>query len=210
MNFQKIIEKIDELIERIPGHIRDLIQKGAFALIAMLALLTIVLGIQWGMGDAEPGGMQLAKDNRDLFYLQQIREENQRKRQLVEDVEIDPLEFPSNQQRQYREMVPEKKNLLEEDNQMLRQQESMRQPANNLPSYMTDDVIVRPKDDSNTNALLPDTRDQEMLKPNKPKEEKKENKKEQGGGLQTETQKKVQPRPQNFKKPSKNLEFLQD
>ncbi len=83
----KYIQIIDNLIDKIPGHIQDLIKKGFYALVAMAALFAILLAIRKGMADAPPPGLQLSKTARDLYYLEELREENAKREQLIEDIE---------------------------------------------------------------------------------------------------------------------------
>ena len=85
----EIFKKIDDFIDQIPEDIKDLIQKAAIALGAILALAGILSAIIRGIKDAEPAGFQLVEDSNDLFYLEQLREENEKKRRLIEDVEYD-------------------------------------------------------------------------------------------------------------------------
>jgi len=89
--FGSIIPGIDRLIEKIPPHIRDIIQKASLAFAALIALLVVIAGINKGLRDAKPKGFQAIQSNRDIFYLQEMREEYAKKRKLVEDVEVDPL-----------------------------------------------------------------------------------------------------------------------
>lgn len=92
----KWLNKIDELLEKIPVHIRDIIQKISFAVAALLLLVGVAIGITQGVNDAVPAGVPLAESNKDLFYLDELRKENAEKTALIEDVEVDPLEFKSN------------------------------------------------------------------------------------------------------------------
>ena len=85
----KILKKIDDFIDQIPEDIKDLIQKGAIALGAILALVGILSAVIRGIKDAEPGGFQLVEDSNDLFYLEKLREENEKRLKLIEDVEYD-------------------------------------------------------------------------------------------------------------------------
>lgn len=95
----KILAKIDSIIEKIPIHIRDLIQKAFLAIVALVALLGIVYGIRKGIENARPGGAELFSKNKDLFYIDGLREENKKKNHLVEDVEVYQDLFESKDER---------------------------------------------------------------------------------------------------------------
>ncbi len=83
----KYLQIVDNLIDKIPGHIQDLIKKGFYAIVAMAALFAILIAIRKGMADAPPPGLQLSKTARDLYYLEELREENAKREQLIEDIE---------------------------------------------------------------------------------------------------------------------------
>ncbi|MDH4262023.1 MAG: hypothetical protein OEV78_03150 [Spirochaetia bacterium] len=95
----KILAKIDVLIDKIPIHIRDLIQKGFFSIIAIVALFAIVAGIKRGIDHAKPGGVQLFGKNKDLFYIERLREDNAKKNKLIEDIEVYEDLFESRDER---------------------------------------------------------------------------------------------------------------
>ncbi len=84
-----IFKKIDALLQKIPPHIKDIIQKVAIAMIAFIALLAVVMGISQGTHDAKPGGFDLAKDIQETFYLEKIRNENRSRIALREDYNYD-------------------------------------------------------------------------------------------------------------------------
>ncbi len=84
-----LFKRIDELLDRIPEDLRDLIQKAMIALGAIIALFGILSGIIRGIRDAEPAGFQVAKDSNNLFYLDRVKEDNKSKNRLVEDIEYD-------------------------------------------------------------------------------------------------------------------------
>lgn len=94
---KKWIQIIDDLIEKIPPHIRDIIHKASVALFALVVLVAVTIAVLRGLSDAKPGGMQIAEDTQDLFYLERLRDQNREKAKLLEDVPIDPSEFPSQQ-----------------------------------------------------------------------------------------------------------------
>ncbi|GAB4441068.1 MAG: hypothetical protein OHK0011_23530 [Turneriella sp.] len=144
--FGNLIPAIDKLIERIPPHIRDIIQKASIAFAALIALLVIISGINKGLREAQPAGYKLVERNRDLFYLQEMREEYAKKRQLVEDVEVDPLQFPSRQQAaddtRFVTMGRETMgHLMGEKDEMLKSDDALR-PKEKSPGYLGDSYPV--------------------------------------------------------------------
>lgn len=141
-----IIPGIDRLIERIPPHIRDIIQKASLAFAALVALLVIIAGINKGLSDAKPKGFKLVEHNRDLFYLQEMREEYAKKRKLVEDVEVDPLQFPSRQKAaddtKFAAMGRDTMgHLMGEKEEMLKHEDVMR-PKEKSPGYLGDSYQI--------------------------------------------------------------------
>ncbi len=93
----QFFKKIDYFIDQISADVKDLIQKAAIALGAILALVGILSAIIQGVQDAKPGGFQVAGESNDLFYLGQIREENSKRLTLIEDVEFDIESLTGNQ-----------------------------------------------------------------------------------------------------------------
>lgn len=144
--FSNIIPGIDRLIERIPPHIRDIIQKASLAFAALVALLVIIAGMNKGLRDAKPAGFRLVEKNRDLFYLQEMREEYAKKRRLVEDVEVDPLQFPSRQKAaddtKFAAMGRDTMgHLMGEKEEMLKHEDVMR-PKEKSPGYLGDSYQI--------------------------------------------------------------------
>jgi hypothetical protein len=144
--FGNVIPTIDGLIERIPPHIRDIIQKASLAFAALLALIVIVAGVNRGLQQAKPAGYKLVERNRDLFYLQEMREEYAKKRKLVEDVELDPLQFPSRQKSaddtQFAAMGRDTMgHLMGEKDEMLKHEDVMR-PKEKSPGYLGDSYQI--------------------------------------------------------------------
>jgi len=92
----KVLKKIDDIINSIPPDIRDIIQKTSLAAFVLASLIGIIIGVKKGMRSANPGGMQLATNAKELFYLRQIRAENAKRKALIEDISIDKSRFPSN------------------------------------------------------------------------------------------------------------------
>lgn len=141
-----IVPTIDRLIERIPPHIRDIIQKASIAFAALIALLVIISGINKGLREAQPMGYKLIERNRDLFYLQEMREEYAKKRQLVEDVEVDPLQFPSRQkatdETRFATMGRDTMgHLMGEKDEMLKSEDPLR-PKEKSPGYLGDSYTI--------------------------------------------------------------------
>ncbi len=137
---------IDRLIEQIPPHIRDIIQKASLAFGALLALIVIVAGVNKGLREAKPAGVRLVERSRDLFYLQEMREEYAKKRKLVEDVEVDPLEFPSRQkaadETQFAAMGRDTMgHLMGEKEEMLKHEDALR-PKEKSPGYLGDGAVI--------------------------------------------------------------------
>lgn len=89
----KIFQFIDKIVEKIPVHIRDIIQKGFLALGALILLLGMLYGIRRGLEDAIPGGAKIHETTQDLFYIEQRRQENMKNQQLIEDIELEQDEF---------------------------------------------------------------------------------------------------------------------
>lgn len=140
---KKILAKIDEIINRIPPHIQDILHKGMLAFMAFMALIAIVMGIMKGTEEARPAGVQLIEENSDVFYLEQLKKENREKHRLIEDIEIDPLEFPSNRNDsvEYRQMGPDTMDhLLGEKDSMLKKEDPLRSRSD-LPGLMEHDEI---------------------------------------------------------------------
>lgn len=141
-----IIPGIDRAIERIPPHIRDIIQKASLAFAALCALLVIIAGVNKGLQDAKPVGFKVVERNRDIFYLQEMREEYAKKRKLVEDVEVDPLDFPSRQKAEENtNFVPMGRDtmghLMGEKEEMLKHEDAMR-PKEKSPGYLGDSYQI--------------------------------------------------------------------
>jgi hypothetical protein len=141
-----LVPSIDRLIEQIPPHIRDIIQKASLAFAALLALIVIIAGVNRGLKDAKPAGVRLVERSRDLFYLQEMREEYAKKRKLVEDVEVDPLEFPSRQtaadETKFAAMGRDTMgHLMGEKDEMLKHEDALR-PKEKTPGYLGDGAVI--------------------------------------------------------------------
>ena len=85
----QLFKKIDELIEKIPLDIRDIIQKMSIAIVALIGLIGVISAIIQGTKDAKPSGFQIVEESNDLFYLDQLKQENRKRIHLIEDVEHD-------------------------------------------------------------------------------------------------------------------------
>lgn len=133
---KKLLNIIDGLIEKIPPHIRDIIQKAALAVFALVALVAVSISVMRGLNDAQPGGMQVADGTQDLFYLELLREQNKDKAKLLEDVPIEPSEFPSynaNESDPFATFGADRsQNLMGEDESFLNNQDTLRKKQNVL------------------------------------------------------------------------------
>ena len=169
---KKYLQKVDELIAKIPGHVQDLIKKGAMAFAALIAIISIALAIKAGVQDAVPAGMQVAADSRDLFYLRELREENTRRRQLVEDVETDPLQFPSvreqNIRDSYRQMGKDRADhLMGEKDEMLENTENPLRPSarpfDHLPVENPGSEVFTPQVSPESGSMIRENENEQFL-----------------------------------------------
>lgn len=168
LNGKKLLGTVDGLIDKIPPHLRDIIQKASIALGALLALFLVFWSVSKGSKDAIPSGLQIAGSNKDLFYLKELREENEKRRQLVEDVETDINQFPSRAGASYEPAYkPMGKDLLDhlagEKDEMIQPEHALR-PREKAPGYATDNDFA-------TKRVKPDTQtlgneESDLLKPN--------------------------------------------
>lgn len=145
MNLNQFLKKADELIEKIPLHIRDLLQKMSLALAALLAIIGIFFGYKYGTEAASPGGEQLAGKTRDLFADELLKEERAEATQFIEDIEVSPTEFQGFEKTTTERMSPQdlgrvETKILGIDSDDLR--DTVRDPY-----YMLDDVDIKGNDD---------------------------------------------------------------
>lgn len=145
MNLNELLKKADQLIEKIPLHIRDLLQKISLALAALLAIIGIFLGYKYGTEAASPGGEQLAGKTRDLFADELLKEERAEATQFIEDIEVSPTEFQGFEKTMTERMSPQDLGRVETkipgiDSDDLR--DTVRDPY-----YMLDDVDIKGNDD---------------------------------------------------------------
>ena len=145
MNLNELLKKADQLIEKIPLHIRDLLQKISLALAALLAMIGIFLGYKYGTEAASPGGEQLAGKTRDLFADELLKEERAEATQFIEDIEVSPTEFQGFEKTMTERMSPQDLGRVETkipgiDSDDLR--DTVRDPY-----YMLDDVDIKGNDD---------------------------------------------------------------
>ncbi len=163
---RKVDELIEKLIEKIPGHIRDIIRKASYALLGIILLFAVTIGIRLGVKDAQPAGMQLSGSSRDLLYLQELREENQKRSQLFEDVETDPLQFPSRQKEAalpFAELGRDTGDRLLGERDALLENPDFLRPKEKGPAALEDEIFtprLTPTDtreikESETESLLP-------------------------------------------------------
>lgn len=152
---KEFLKKIDSFIEKTPPHLQDLIKKSFLTLVALIGIIGVFMAIRSGTEDAIPAGMQVAADSRDLFYIRELTEENTRRRKLIEDVETDPLQFPSVresiQKEKYRQMGKERSgHLMGERDEMLEKDFPInaggRRDSGSIPfdSLPLDDSAVNP------------------------------------------------------------------
>lgn len=86
---QKVLAAIDKIIQKIPAHVQDIIKKASLAVFLLFSLLAILKGIAMGADDLGPPGVQLIQRNSDLFINDQLREENRKKIQIIEEVVLE-------------------------------------------------------------------------------------------------------------------------
>ena len=156
MDVNQFLKKADELIEKIPLHIRDLLQKISLALAALLAIIGIFLGYKYGTEAASPGGEQLAGKTRDLFADELLKEERAEATQFIEDVEVSPTEFQDFEKTMTERMSPQDLGRVETKIPGIESgdlRDSVRDPY-----YMLDDVDIKGNDDlkqkANTNPNM--------------------------------------------------------
>jgi len=197
---KKILDKIDEIIGSLPPHIVDIIQKGAIALAALLIVIAIVIGISKGFKAAKPGGLQLAKDTNDLFYIERLRQENASKIKLIEDVESNEfLEFKINRKNlHYKNLKKDTMNhLLGEKDKLLELSDDW-QLRKKDPGFLTDDIPVNENYNRQKENLIQDDKEVLLLKDSNQKSNK--NKK---------IEKKIRNITIKRNKSKKKLEFMQ-
>lgn len=139
---KKWIQIIDDLIEKIPSHIRDIIQKASVALFALIVLVAVSIAVLRGLSDAKPGGMQIAEDTQDLFYLERLREQNREKAKLLEDIPIDPSSFPSQQNKEESFVyfgLDRSQNLMGESEDFLNNSQTLRKKGESLGEPLLQD-----------------------------------------------------------------------
>ena len=107
----KLLKKIDALIDNIPAYIRDLIVKIWFIIAGMGVLIAIIIGITNGSNSAKPSGYNLIKDTDDLFYIKKLREANAKNRTLVEDIETNIFSV-TEKKLKYQNITEDKSNHL--------------------------------------------------------------------------------------------------
>lgn len=133
---KKRLQWLDSLIEKIPPHIRDIIQKAFFAVFALIALIAVSVSVMHGLRDARPEGMQVAKDSQDLFYMEMLRSQNEEKLKLLEDVPVDANDFPSRTQAQSSDFLPlgadRSQRLMGEKEEFYNEQKNLRRDEKNI------------------------------------------------------------------------------
>ena len=145
MDLNRFLKKADELIEKIPLHIRDLLQKISLALAALLAIIGIFLGYKYGTEAASPGGEQLAGKTRDLFADELLKEERAEATQFIEDIEVSPTEFQDFEKTMTERMSPQDLGKVETKIPGI-ESGDLRDTVRD-PYYMLDDVDIKGNDD---------------------------------------------------------------
>lgn len=140
-----MLKKVDELIEKIPLHIRDLLQKISLALAALLAIIGIFLGYKYGTEAASPGGEQLAGKTRDLFADELLKEERAEATQFIEDIEVSPTEFQCFEKTTTERMSPQ--DLGKVETKILGIESGDLRDTVRDPYYMLDDADIKGNDD---------------------------------------------------------------
>ena len=163
MHLNQFLKKTDELIEKIPLHIRDLLQKISLALAALLAIIGIFLGYQYGTEAASPGGEQLAGKTRDLFADELLKEERAEATQFIEDVEVSPTEFQGFEKTTTERMSPQDLGGVETKIPGI-ETGDLRDTVRD-PYYMLDDVDIKGNDDlkQRANTSQNAQKDQDLL-----------------------------------------------
>jgi len=64
---QKYLQMLDELLNKIPHNIQDMIYKAGIGIGFVAVLWGIYVGLKAGQKAAQPQGLQMAKDMKDLF-----------------------------------------------------------------------------------------------------------------------------------------------
>lgn len=141
-----IFKKFDALIEKIPPHIRDIIQKASMAMVALAALIAILMGITKGINEAKPSGFKLAKDTQELFYLEKLRNENRNKIRLKEDFdyEFDQMNNPAKMNEQYQKLSEDKLDHLPGESDDVLKKENPLKEKYSEREYLTDTPMNLP------------------------------------------------------------------
>ena len=154
----RFFQKIDGLIEKIPAHIKDIIQKGAIATGAIGALFSITLAVIQGIKDADRGGFQIVEKSDDLFYLNRLKEENSKKVELIEDIDHDIMSLIEKNiegMNNYRPLARDTlDHLIGEKDDLLLNKNKLRE-QNTVPSFINDELVL-PKIDLNQKNKTPD------------------------------------------------------
>jgi len=141
----KVLKFIDKYIDKIPIHIRDIIQKGFIALTALAMLLAIVYGINRGMRESLPSGVKLFEKSRDLFYTDELKNENKNRLKLIEDVELNLFIQEKSDERLYptlRRLGKDTSNhMIGESGDMIQKENRLSEKDKNL--FMEDDPVYK-------------------------------------------------------------------
>jgi len=141
----KVLKFIDKYIDKIPIHIRDIIQKGFIALTALALLLAIVYGINRGMRESLPSGVKLFEKSRDLFYTDELKNENKNRIKLIEDVELNLFIQEKSDERLYpalRRLGKDTSNhMIGESGDMIQKENRLSEKDKNL--FMEEDPVYK-------------------------------------------------------------------
>ena len=88
---QIVHDFLNGLIESIPPHIKEIIQKTSLASIFFFSLLAVAIGINRGRKDVEIKGVQFIKTTEDIFYTNTKKIQNKNKVVLEEDIDTTSL-----------------------------------------------------------------------------------------------------------------------
>ncbi len=155
----KLLQWIDKLIEQIPTHTQDLIQKLAILCFAFFSLIAIIIGVFQGKENASAGGLKILKNVDDIFYLKQIEEINHRhKKKLVEDIEYD---FFSASEKKLKYMTGRKS----KSNHLQGEPDGLVSPKNSIRRNRKDIPFIPDEDTNHKNYL---TTDEQHILPSNP------------------------------------------
>ena len=145
INFGKILNFLDSLVEKIPEQVTTLLKFVFFASIAVGAFYGISYGCQMGKSRASQSGQDLAKDTRTLFR-EEIEKDYNRKRKNIrmpspEDL-IEDTDYKQKMEYEFHSRTaPINSELLESDRRLLERQglRSLQKEGRKAPLYEIED-----------------------------------------------------------------------